>query len=98
MSVSWYSTRQVGNTVTLPWRLVRLIFGRFLNQVEKRCLAYGGSRRTGDTPVTLATALRMPGAGLGVDDLVGDRAVVVASVPSRSVRPIIWVVALSGRT
>ena len=59
MSVSWYSTRHVGNTVTVPWRLVRLIFGRFSNQVENRCLAYGGSSRTGDTPVALATTLRI---------------------------------------
>ena len=107
MSGSWYSTTQVGYTVTRARDVGALdvVGGRRANQVENRCLAYGGSSRTAETPVARAVSLRS-------DDPDGERAirltirlvddpmigpmigvVDVASFPSRSVWLSIRVVA-----
>ena len=59
MAGSWYSTRQVGKSATLPWRLPMRTFGRLANQVEKRCLANGGSNRTLETPAVFSITLRI---------------------------------------
>ena len=39
MAGFWYSTRQVGNSATWPWRVAATVGRRFLNQVENRCRA-----------------------------------------------------------
>src|SRR4029078_11118385 len=64
MDGCWYSTVHVGNRATRPWRLAMRTLGRRLNQVVNRCRAYGGSRRTLDTPVVISTALRTMEPGL----------------------------------
>ena len=71
--------------------------GRWWNQVVKRCRAKGGSRRTLDTPVAFSMILRMTEPRLAVVALA-TLAVLLATLPMRSVRAMTLVVSRSLRS
>lgn len=80
---------------TRPCRLAMRTLGRFLNQVLKRCRAYGGSMRTAETPVAACIALRTTPPGFAPTILLATGAASVAALPIRSVCPITASVARS---
>ena len=60
-----------------------------MNQVEKRCLAYGGSTRSDAMPVTFSSTFRVRDPGVPVARLATG-ATAEATLPRRSVRPRTW--------
>src|SRR5262245_8430720 len=85
IEVAWYSTKHVGKTTTEYRRAAATGVARRLNHVEKRCLAYGGSTRTADTPVNDATALRTSEPSRAPITVFVIEAVADPSLPTRSV-------------
>ena len=80
--------------MTLPCGLPMCNRGRLANHVENRWRAYGGNRRTLDTPLKRATALRTSDPRPAPSVRFTSGAVTEPIRPSRSVRPRTWDVAL----
>ena len=79
----------------MAWASTRRTRRRVRNQVENRSREYGGSRRWADTPAVFSISLRTSPPGLAPMPLFASGAVADAILPSRSVRPITFVVAFA---
>ena len=79
-----YSTEQVGNTTTEPCFFVSTGATRFENHVLNLCLAYGGNKRTDETPTVFSINFRAMEPGLAPIIKFEMVLTEVASIPNAS--------------